>query len=207
MPEIEGDETAVEGLIPPSHRKPETEFSLGLRTKKLRTDKGIKVRDLCAATGLAQSTISKIENGLMSPTFDVIQKLAAGLGVDIAQLFADAPSRTTPGMRAVTRKGQGRRHDAGVYAHEVLCPEIEGKRMHAFITTIRARSLRDFKSLVRQNGQEFFHVLEGKVRVFTDIYEPLDLNGGDSMYFDTSMGHATVSVGEKDAQVLWVYCA
>jgi transcriptional regulator with XRE-family HTH domain len=37
--------------------------------------------------GLARSTLSKIENGQMSPTYDALKKLAGGLAISVPQLF------------------------------------------------------------------------------------------------------------------------
>lgn len=180
---------------------------LGKRLKQLRMKAGLKMTDLAQATGLAQSTISKVESGAMSPTYDVLQKLAIGLGIDVARLFDDPPPRPAQGLRSITRRGSGKKHVTPVYAHEVLCSDIHGKRMTPFITRIVAHSVEEFPNLISHEGEEFFHVLDGEVVIYTDLYEPLTLTTGDSMYFDTSMGHATVSSGDKDATVLWVHCA
>lgn len=189
----------------PPAAAPETR-PLGKRIKQLRMKAGLKMTDLAQATGLAQSTISKVESGAMSPTYDVLQKLAIGLRIDVARLFDDPPPRPAHGLRSVTKRGSGKRHVTPVYAHEVLCSDIHGKRMAPFITKILAHSLKEFPHLISHEGEEFFYVLDGEVVIYTDLYEPLKLTAGDSMYFDTSMGHATVSSGDRDATVLWVHC-
>jgi hypothetical protein len=38
--------------------------------------------------------------------------------------------------------------------------------------------------------------------LYTEAYEPLELNAGDSIVFDSSMGHKYVSKGKQDAEVL-----
>jgi len=47
-------------------------------------------------------------------------------------------------------------------------------------------------------------VPEGTVQVLTEFYEPTLLNKGDSMYFDSRMGHCCLSTSPEDALVLWV---
>ncbi len=47
-------------------------------------------------------------------------------------------------------------------------------------------------------------VLQGEIQLYTEFYEPLQLAQGDSIYFDSDMGHALVSVSEEDAVVLSV---
>jgi mannose-6-phosphate isomerase-like protein (cupin superfamily) len=47
-------------------------------------------------------------------------------------------------------------------------------------------------------------VLEGTLIVHSALYEPLELNKGDSVYYDASTEHTWTSSGPTDAVVLWV---
>src|SRR5690606_40022481 len=71
--------------------------------------------------GIAASTLSKIENGLMSPTYDVLQKLATGLNLDVSELFTSARDAMGAGRCVVDRAGQGRPHITPHYSHQLLC--------------------------------------------------------------------------------------
>lgn len=51
------------------------------------------LKEVAQRAGLAVSTISKIENAQMSPTYDVLLKLAAGLAVDLTTLMS-GPMKT-----------------------------------------------------------------------------------------------------------------
>jgi uncharacterized cupin superfamily protein len=57
---------------------------------------------------------------------------------------------------------------------------------------------------VRHEGEEFLLVLEGELALYTEFYETVVMAVGDSMYYDANMGHALVSLSEKDALVLWI---
>ncbi|HBJ28965.1 cupin domain-containing protein, partial [Cobetia sp.] len=57
---------------------------------------------------------------------------------------------------------------------------------------------------VRHDGEEFLMVLAGSILLYSEFYEPLPLGEGDSIYFDSDMGHALVSTSEEDAIVLSV---
>jgi quercetin dioxygenase-like cupin family protein len=48
------------------------------------------------------------------------------------------------------------------------------------------------------------YVLEGRCIIHTEFYEPVNLSVGDSIFFDSQMGHMVVSEGDEDALVLWV---
>ena len=50
-------------------------LDLGIRVRELRKAKGWTLEQAAARAGLARSTLSKIENGQMSPTYDALKKL------------------------------------------------------------------------------------------------------------------------------------
>ena len=51
-------------------------------------------------------------------------------------------------------------------------------------------------------GEEFLYVLRGTLEFYSEFYETLTLREGDSLYFDSTMGHANASVGETDCLIL-----
>lgn len=187
-------------------RKPFVEpLRLGERLKELRLAQQWTLEDVSQRTGLARSTLSKIENDQISPTFTAVQKLINGLGIDLPQLLS--PPRVQPrtmGRRDLTRRGDGQRHPTPTYEHELLSCELAQKRMIPFKTIVRARAFDEFSEWVRHDGEEFLMVLDGDILLYTEYYEPLSLTRGDSLYFDSAMGHALVSVSEDDAVVLSV---
>ena len=62
---------------------------LALRLRDLRAENGLTLDGLAEPTGVSRSMISLIERGESSPTAAVLDKLAAGLGVTLASLFAE----------------------------------------------------------------------------------------------------------------------
>lgn len=181
-----------------------TELQLGKRVKEIRLSHNLTLEEASRRTGLARSTLSKIENEQISPTFQAVQKLANGLNIDIPQLFATAKESRCAGRRDITRAGEGRMHPTPTYEHEMLAGQLTNKQMLPYRSIVRSRSFDDYPSWVRHDGEEFLLVLSGKVRFYTEFYEPVDLEAGDSSYYDGGMGHALVSISEEDAEVLWV---
>jgi transcriptional regulator with XRE-family HTH domain len=179
------------------------QFRLGERVRHIRIARGLTLGRLGEQSGLAASTLSKIENDQMSPTFEVLLKLAHGLGIDMDELLA-AQETAPSGRRSITRAGQGRFHETANYAHEFLCTDLTHKQMVPMKTRVRARSVGDFPDWVRHEGEEFLLVLEGAVELHTELYEPVRLEAGDSIYYDAQMGHICISVSPEDALVLWL---
>ena len=191
-----------------SPRRPRgTSETLGPRVRRLRRDAGLTLKELAARTGLAFSTIAKVETGQISPTYENIIRLANGLGVDVTELFASPTQEMLSGRRTWTRAGEGARHSSPEYDYQMLCADIANKKFIPLVATIKARGIAEFPRLPRHQGEEFIFVLSGTVVVFTEFYEPLRLEAGDSCYFDSTMGHACVSGCDEDAVVLWVCSA
>ncbi|WP_447528885.1 helix-turn-helix domain-containing protein [Vreelandella sp. TE19] len=189
-----------------SGRKPFVEpLRLGARLKEIRLANQWTLEDVSQRTGLARSTLSKIENDQLSPTFTAVQKLMAGLNIDLPQLFTP-PKREhyTMGRRDLTRSGKGQHHPTPTYEHELLGHHLAQKRMIPFKTIVRARSFDEFQQWVRHDGEEFLMILEGEILLYSEFYAPVALSEGDSIYFDSDMGHALVSTGPVDAMVLSV---
>ena len=112
-------------------------LQLGQRVREIRQSKNLTLEEASKLTGLARSTLSKIENEQISPTFAAVTKLVTGLGIDIPQLFTQPSSRpAASGRRAVTRKGKGQLHPTTTYEHELLAEELSGKRMIPYRTTV-----------------------------------------------------------------------
>ncbi|TDT39317.1 XRE family transcriptional regulator [Halospina denitrificans] len=180
-------------------------LKLGERVKALRLGQSLTLEEASKLTGLARSTLSKIENEQISPTFSVVHKLVHGLGIDLPQLFSEPSSGAQPsGRRDITRRGEGRPHPTATYEHELLATDLSNKKMVPFTTRVRARHFEDFPEWIRHDGEEFLYVLSGSILFYTEFYEPVRLNAGDTAYYDCTMGHVLVSVSESDAEVLWV---
>ena len=177
---------------------------LGQRVREIRTDRNWTLEQSAGQAGLARSTLSKIENGQMSPTYDALKKLATGLEITIPQLFTPPKREQVNGRMAVTVSGEGAAHPTATYEHELLAGALTQKAMLPYRARIRARSMEEFDGWVRHDGEEFLYVLTGIVRLYTEFYEPVEMRRGDSAYYDAAMGHNLVSVSDEDATVLWV---
>lgn len=185
-------------------REPVEPLNLGERVRQLRHDREWTLEEAAKRAGLARSTLSKIENAQMSPTYDAVQKLARGLGIDVPQLFTPPVTDKITGRRAITRGDEGREHITTTYEHALLADEISRKRMLPYRTTIRARDFSDFHEWVRHDGEEFLYVLSGSIQLLTEFYAPVDMHADDSAYYDASMGHCVISTSTEDAVILWV---
>ena len=178
--------------------------NLGQRVRQLRAERGFTQNQLAELSGLSHSALSKIENNQLSPTFESILKIVGGLNIDVSDLLTSIKNETPRTRLVFTRKGKGEIHETENYKYETLCNGIINKKMIPIVTKVKSHSLQKFGEMIRHSGEELFYVLEGTVNLITEHYASVKLEKGDCAYFDSSMGHACISTGEKDALIFWV---
>lgn len=181
-----------------------SEADLGARVRDIRKARNWTLKEVSLRTGLAISTISKMERGEISLTYDRFMRLAQGIGMDVGELFDAQAESFSQGTVSVTRAGEAPLHRSATYDYDMLASDVTGKHMVPMIGHIKAHSFGAFEDFISHPGEEFIYVLEGDLAVHLKGREPIQLTKGDSIYFDSALGHAYVSAGEKDATVLGV---
>ena len=78
--------------------------------------------------------------------------------------------------------------------------------MIPIIIDVQARSVEELGGLVRHAGEEYLFVLKGHMELHSDLYAPLPLGPGDSVYFDSGLAHGYVRTSADECRVLAV-CA
>ena len=178
----------------------------GAALRRLRSQKGLTLADVSRRTGLPLSTLSKVENDKMSLTYDKLVRISDGLQVDIERLFtveAEAPPAPAPsGRRSIARGGEGSAIETAEYHYLYPAADLLHKRFTPMIIEAKARSLAEFGELSRHQGEEYVYVLEGAVELHTDLYAPVRLASGESIYFDSAMSHAFVAAAPGPCRFL-----
>ncbi|MDB5460733.1 MAG: helix-turn-helix family protein [Caulobacteraceae bacterium] len=185
---------------------------LAVALRELRQRDGLTLADVSRRTGLSVSSLSKVENGQMLLTYDKLASLASGMGVDITFFFsAHGPLKdetaAVTARRSINRKGEGERVNTRFYDYLYPCADLSNRRLLPMIGTVKARTLEQFGGLVSHDGEEFTTVLEGRVEVQTEFYGPTVLEVGDSIYFDSTMGHAYLAASDGPCRILCVATA
>jgi transcriptional regulator with XRE-family HTH domain len=160
-------------------------------------------------TGIPVSTLSKVEHDRLTLTYDKLLQLSQRLNMRMSELFAETDGAQEPAAvtarRSIGTLDQAVEVSTPNYEYHYLCPELRRKRMIPVVARIRARSLAEFGDLVRHSGEEFVFVLSGSIEVHTEFYDPVTLSEGESIYLDSTMGHAYVAGAEcEEATVVAV---
>jgi transcriptional regulator with XRE-family HTH domain len=181
--------------------------TIGGLLRSLRKRKGWTLKQMSEQSGIPLSTLSKVEHDRLTLTYDKLLQLSQRLNLRMSELFAEQDGAPEPvtARRSIGRIEDAIRVNTANYDYYYLCPELRRKRMIPVLTRVRARNLEEFGELVRHSGEEYIHILEGRVEVHTEFYDPIVLEPGQSVYIDSNMGHAYVAAaGCKEALLLGV---
>ncbi len=182
--------------------------TLGSLMRALRNRQGLTLKQMSTITGIPFSTLAKVEHDRLTLTYDKLQTVSDRLNVRMAELFAE-PEDSAPvvanSRRSVATLSTALPVATPNYDYYYLSPELRQKDMIPIVSRVKARSLDEFGEMIRHDGQEFLYVLQGRIDVHTEFYDPTTLSVGESVYIDSRMGHAyLLSEGCNDALALCV---
>lgn len=181
------DELTTGSGAPPSGG-PTLEQALGLQVRATRRDLDLTVSDLASAAGISVGMLSKIENGLISPSLGTLQAISSVLNVPISSLFASFEEKRDCSF---VPAGQGvhieRRGTKVGHQYELLGYALGGEvAVEPYLITLseEAVSYTGF----RHAGAEFIHMLSGEV-IYRHGDRTYHLRPGDSLLFDSAATH------------------
>ena len=194
--------------MPEKIKKVLKDLGIGKKIKKLRLEKGMTIQDLSVKTGLSKGLISQIENEQVSPPISTLMKIANGLEVEISYFFEqDEPAEKITVIRKHERISSGRRGIKGNinigYTYELLAHKRPHKHMEPFLVKFEPKE-RDDVIMFNHEGEEFHFVMEGRLEMIAEGYDPIILEEGDSLYFDSSVPHGFRGLDGKPAKSLTV---
>jgi len=175
---------------------------LGRKAKTMRQARGMTLEEVVSRTDFTVSWLSKLENGLLTPSLEGLVRLAEVLECGVEDLVEGLLTRPRV---AITKNGNGRRDGAknGKTGHEVehLSETWRGRGMET--TVLHLRKGRSGARPMSETGQRFLHVLDGQVRfVYGETTE--QLAEGDSVYIDARVPHTLHGESRRRARVLSV---
>ncbi len=187
-------------------REPRTldPLTFGKRLRKARQHFGWTLVQLAERSGVSITTISRAERGQLALGYENFAALGQALQMDMGSLFSQAGRKAKPFTGpVVTRSGKGVLYRGVSVSYEFLATEAVGKQMTPARGKVHARRV-DSEDFVRHPGEEFILVLSGAIEVHFDTGEVIRLERGDSLYFDSHIGHAYMSVSRQLAEVIGI---
>ncbi|MGW2088118.1 helix-turn-helix domain-containing protein [Streptomyces sp. NPDC001880] len=165
----------------------DTLATMGPRLRAVRERHGATLTDVSRTTGIALSTLSRIETGRRKPTLEVLLQLAKAYGVSLDELAGTA-SATVAGARTSVPRRPGEdktvlpltRYVGGLHAHKHVLPAT-GEQ------DVRPRQ-------VSHEGYEWLCVMYGRLWLALGERD-LVLTAGEVVEFDTRTPHGVANAG------------
>ncbi len=171
------------------------EVAIGREVRSIRKQRGITVADLAESSALSVGMLSKIENGLTSPSLTTLQALSEALGVPISQLLKRFEEQR---MAVQVKSGEGvsaerRGTRAGHQYHLLgyLSSNSSGVIGEPYMITLNDES--DEFPTFQHDGIEFLYFLEGCVE-YRHADKTFLMEPGDSLFFDADAPHGPVKL-------------
>lgn len=179
--------------------------TFGKRLRAARKEYGWTLVQVAEMSGVSITTISRAERGLLALSYEKFSALGRTLHMDMGLLFSGDGVAATPFAEPVlTRAGEGVVYAGRSISYEFLSTTAVGKQMSPVLGTMLTRSIHGAEDFASHPGEEFVYVLSGVVDLHFDTGRVLRLEPGDSVYFDSQIGHAYVSVSRQLARVVGV---
>jgi transcriptional regulator with XRE-family HTH domain len=165
---------------------------VGPRIKRLRSQRGITLTALAAATGISKSTLSRLETGQRRPSLELLLPLAQAYRVPLDELVG-APEVGDPRIRLEPRRVNGRtvvpltRQPGGMQAWKIIIPASKAE-----------------PEPKTHEGYEWLYILSGRMRLVLGDHD-LVLGAGEVAEFDTRVPHWFGSTGEGPVEILSLF--
>ena len=171
-------------------RENSLEVAIGREIKAFRTKLGLTVADLAVSTGLSVGMLSKIENGMTSPSLTTLKSLSKALSVPLTAFLRRYEEKRGASFvkagdgLAIERRGTRNGHQYQLLGHT-------GSRnsrivVEPYMITLTETS--EVFPLFQHSGLEFLYMLEGEV-AYRHADKLYVMQPGDSLFFDADAPH------------------
>jgi transcriptional regulator with XRE-family HTH domain len=196
---LDQDPHAVEGA-----RENSLEAAIGRQVREYRIKLGMTVVDLARQADLSAGMLSKIENGMTSPSLATLQGLSRALNVPVTSFFRkfeesrDATFVAAGQGLAIERRGTRAGHQYQLLGHSIGNKDIV---LEPYLVTLTEKS--DVFPVFQHSGQEFIYILEGEV-AYRHGNRLFPMKAGDSLFFDADAPHGPEELRKLPIRLLSV---
>ncbi len=184
-------------------RRNELEAAIGAQARLFRQELSMTVVEVAREAGVSVSMLSKIENGITSPSLATLKALSRALNVPVTALFRqyeeqrDATYVKADQGLVIDRRGSRAGHQYQLLGHSIG----KGVSVEPYLVTLSEES--EVFPLFQHGGQEFIYLLAGRV-AYRHGNRTYDLSPGDSLFFDANAPHGPEIIHELPVRLLSV---
>jgi len=186
-------------------RQGRLEGAIGREVRDFRRKLNMTVAELAKMAELSAGMLSKIENGMTSPSLATLRALSVALHVPVTAFFRrfeeerDATFVKAGQGLQIERRGTRAGHQYQLLGHTVR----KSISVEPYMITLTADS--DVFPLFQHEGVEFIFMLEGEVS-YRHGDRTYTLLPGDSLFFDADVPHGPDDLRKLPIRFLSIIC-
>jgi len=185
----------AEGVAAPD---PDADLELGPHLRSLRTARGLTLRELAQRAGVTESFLSQAERGVATPSIASVRRIARGLGLSIADLFAEVE----PAGLVVRASERRRITYPGLGAVDEFLTRGKGGRLQVIMSTVEPGGGTGEEPYTHESDEEVLIVLEGALDLWVGD-ERFHLEAGDAITYSSRVPHRNTNPGPGVARLLF----
>lgn len=172
---------------------------IGHKIRHLRREAGKTLENVAAATGISVSMLSTFERTSQGLSFKALHELVASFGTTLSILSGQEDRHAG---ESLIRNGQWSHwppSSSGVTV-QILSEGKNQMECHRFVLASGASS----EGAYQHDGEEFMHILAGRIEIVLDGDQFFELSAGDSFYFESRRPHRWRNSFAGETVLIWV---
>ncbi|HLE98611.1 MAG TPA: cupin domain-containing protein [Gaiellaceae bacterium] len=178
----------------------ESGVDVGERLRAIRKLRRVTLRTVAERAELSESFLSQVERGRANASVASLTRIAAALGVHVADLFEPNGSPSRP--RVLRREGRPAL-TFGTLGRKFMLTPRPLENLQVMVGELDAGGSTGDEPYTHGDSEELLVVLHGVVslQLGTEVFE---LSSGDSIDYRSSTPHRLTNIGGDPAEVMWI---
>lgn len=173
---------------------------VGERLRAIRRLRRATLKTVADRAELSESFLSQVERGRANASVASLKRIAAALGVNVADLFEPNGSAAKP---RVLRRGARPNLAFGRLGRKFMLTPRPLENLQVIVGELERGGSTGDEPYTHGDSEELLVVVEGSVSLQLGI-ETFELSDGDSIDYRSSTPHRLVNVGDDTAEVMWI---
>lgn len=172
---------------------------VGRKLRHLRRSSSKTLDQVARDLGIAVSTLSTLERTSQGVSLKLLHEIARYYGTTVSALAGERKGRQ---RQSLVRGGQWAtwpKTTTGVTVQNLARGQNQ-MDCHRFVLAPGASS----EGAYEHEGEEFMHVLAGRLEIILDFDQFFELSAGDSFYFESRRHHSWRNLYDGETILIWV---
>jgi transcriptional regulator with XRE-family HTH domain len=182
----------------------QTILTIGKKIREIRHQQDLTLQEIAESAQISKGLLSKIENGRTIPSLPVLLEVIAALQTDMSAFFEGVELENNRRYMLIKKTEYmpfEKENRAGFIYHSVFSQNMPGSLMDVALLELAPGPQ---QKQVTTDGFELKYLLKGKV-VYMLGRDRVEMEEGDTLFFDGKIPHVPVNLSREAALMLIVY--